>query len=470
LLQNLKQTDHPAVLPLVLDALSQSPTFGNQPIHAHLPSDQLDALRAAQPELGRQQAWLEARIDRFRPEGDDWLHRPKELTVYLDQLENLLRDPAPSLDSLRGLVAFYRLGLARAQGETGVDLIQQLLRLTWKHQPFTERKRWAKADWFQGLYEWSRVTGLPMPKRAGLVVTDALRDALMAEVAPEAFAELCEPSWLARLHAEAMVLAGQADLTEVVDTLGGPERMAHLRSSRELAFGPGNRTLLVPGEPIALQVRSKGSERLLIRIHRIDTLQASLSGKDPRTQAVDRNGLQAAVEREVGLDADPWRLQQTTIELPECTERGVYQVAIVADSQEIQATLVVGGFQLVPERSTNGQRFHLLDEQGHTQQDWALWEGGLRYEADDAGVIALPFADSAMRSTVVVEAAGYGQRFSLERVVAEPDLRLAALLNWVALRPGEEVEVLLRPQFRLAGRAVDPAALTDVTVTLSTAD
>ncbi len=455
LLGRLSRPDVPGLVELVaadMDAFATA--FGAHAIHRALSRAQLDALVTARPELATDPAFVETYLTRLAPDADDpWQHDDEAQARYLDRLLAFTRPLPPAFHSLKAHVLHHRLALDRRQGRYDRDLFLEYLAVprTVGYAALETRGALSHSARLDQAFD----TGLPHVGSDEALVRDYLAVFFLRGDAPAAFLEPIRGDYLDRLYAETMLLAGQGDAARFVEVLG-PAVVEALRDRVDLELAPSTPSVFRGHDPVALEVDVKNVRTLVIKVFRIQALDALLrTGRDVEL-GIALDGLVANEERVETYDAPAMERVRRRIELPSLAGPGVYVVELIGNGKSTRALIRKGNLRSVRRTGAAGHVLKVIDEQGRLVPRASAWLGGREHRARDDGSIVIPFGAQPGRSPLVLTD---GVVATLETFVhggERYDLGVGFHVDREQQVGGRTAQLLVRPRLTVAG---EPASL-----------
>jgi len=462
LLGRINDPAYPGLTKLILKELADkySGHFGSLAAHNVLTLDQLKELAADRKALLNEERFVQAWLARLAPAGGvNLAENTAERAAWLDRLEGFADSLPPIWNSLRAQVLYARLVHERAEGNYDLVRFKKYVALPCPGRPGVSPKlvgdvRAAEAVNLSG----DHVQGLaPIGSDADLV-RDYLEHFLAEAESPDAFEAWFDRDWLRRIHAEARILAGK-DQPEKWAQLLGAGALRELRDRVELNFAPQNRTVLKSGGKIVLDLRVKNVERLIVRVHEINTQNFYRQNLRPVGENENLDGIVPAIEKVVEVGGSPYLRHALAQKLTEIDRPGVYVVELIGGSLKARAIVRRGSLNALAVATAGGQVFTVFDGEGRKVDDAVIWFDGREYAAGKDGRIAVPFSSSPGSRTFVVSADGVSSLGSFEHQGENFAFECGFHLVRESLVPGSSARVLLRPQLTVNGH---PAALARI--------
>ncbi|MBQ6923671.1 MAG: hypothetical protein IJQ73_03435 [Kiritimatiellae bacterium] len=268
-----------------------------------------------------------------------------------------------------------------------------------------------------------------------------------------AFAEYVEKRTLARLVAEADLLAG-APAAQIDAKLFSPQELKAIRERVELRWAGGNRPVFAADDDVALDIDVKGGARLRVAIYDLDPFAACCEAKGEVRADIDLDNAVPNVERFIEFeDVSPAVRHRERLDLPELKQPGLYVVECSANGVSSRAVIRKGRLRVTERRDSAGHVFTALDEKGVAVKGARLKVDDMVFEADENGEIAVPFAQTperAVRKTAVIGAGRLASTIAFDHALESLEMRLVAVLSQESLVAGCEATALLRPVLKLS--------------------
>ena len=476
LLQRLPRPDLPGLEALVLAELQEpeSQGFGAFPIHRKLTLAQLDALRAALPALGGNEAFVDAYVRRLAPDADtDWRGDAAERGAYLNRLWSFAQTLPASQNSLKACVLYRLLDHERGQGTYDRARFMAYLQLP-RLVPYARRQWLERGGVRETAADLNRdfrpATGLAPVGLDEPLVRDYLEHFLVDAEDAAVFQEWLDAEYLKTALAETKILYGRGDAA-VWSARLDPGRLQALRERVELYFTPRNPEFLAADAEVALEAAIKHVPRLTIKVFDVDAAAYYREHGAEFDAGIDLDGLVPNAERTVEYADPPARRHVERLSFPELRKPGVYVVELVGNGVSSRALVRKGRLRFTQRPGAAGHVFTVFDEAGRTVRDAELWMAGQNYRAGEDGAIVVPFSTQGPNQQRVV--VRQGRLACLGSFAHEPEryeLRLGALLERENLLAGETATAVLRPLLLANGRPADLSLLQQPALEVRTED
>lgn len=476
LLDRVRWPTHRRLLDHVLADLEHSglSTFGDLEVHRRLTLEQLEALAERRPELLESARFVGAWLERLSPNPDVDLEADLEARRrHLERLWAFACELSAAFASLQAHLLYHLLDDDRRRGVYDLDRLHRYLELPRRGslgKPSTLRGGSATEEAVDlGASYRDRTSLLPIGDDQEL-----LRESLMHHFAagrePGDFAGLVEDGQLRTLQAEAMLLAGDAARDRWAAQIGGPEAFGELRDRVELRLTPNNRVHHRVDEPVALEVDLKNIGAVLVKVFQINTESYLASVGREVDLSVDLDGMVAAEEWTIRVDAPPIQRVHRRIELEGLQRPGVFIVELIGGGVASRALIRKGGLRLVDRPGSAGQVITVFDDEGQHLPEATLRLGSHEYEADEDGVIRVPYATGLGTVQAILCHRGLAVAAPLERLDERYELEAAMLLDREQLLGGKQATVLIRPLLKVQGAKVSLGLLERPTVRVAMTD
>ena len=480
LLRRLTYPDYERLVGLVAADLRtrESQGFGEFGIHRQLTLAQLDELAGLRPEVARNPDFVDTRLMKMRPGEDESLVRDRDAaSAHAVQIWDYVSTLPDTFSGLKATALYRLLDLSRAGGEYPRDLFLAYIRLP-RPMPYMEPE-YLRGEQRKGISadlnsDYSATIGVPPIRNDEPLVRDYLEHFFLEDDSYARYENYIRESYLKQVFAETKLLAGIGDAERWFSMLT-PAQVQQLKERVEIAFSPANEEQFAPGDDVALTLRIKNVEELIVKIYKINALNFYRDLDREINTDIDLDGLVANEEKTYRYESEPV-LRRTEIFALESLkdQRGVFVVEFIGNGMSSRALVRKGKLEYLSKTTPAGELLTLLDEgldpvgkgPGETG---AAWFGGTRYDADEKGQVLLPFSQSGSASVILTD----GDLASLVKVDLPTEdyrLDLGVLLSQETLLPGREAEIVIRPALSLHGEPVPLSRIDDATLTVTTTD
>ena len=466
----------PKLIDLLVKELNDrhSSGFGSLAIHKKLLLSQLQELRQRMPQLASNDRFINAYVTRLQPrDGSDWEINPQTYAAYLLRLSGFVSQLPVSQNSLKAHVLYHQLTHQRRLGQFSRELFTEYIKLPrsaqYMNKDYVKKFRSYHVNLRAG---HERYTKLPRPHADAELINAYLNHFFMQGVAPEAFHQYLDERYVERLYAETKVLAGDGDQERWASVLG-PERYRAIQQRVELRFTAQNKLRYKPGEAVALQLRVKNIEKLLVRVYPINTAAWYRDKGTEIPTDFDVDGLVTKYEQELNYEEHPAKRHIETINLPSIKQRGVYVVECIGNGYRCRSVLRIGNLIVRERVGTAGHVFRVYNDEHKLVKNAAIEFGNQHFTADAKGGILVPFATTSSKSkNLIVKDGSFSVQHRFEHKLESYDLRMSAYIDQQHALAGRLSQLIIRPRLFMHQNPVSLADLEDLrlVVTAKTMD
>lgn len=475
LLRRLNYPDYERLVGLIAADLRErtSKGFGEYDIHRRLTLEQLDELVGIRTELQSNPNFVEAKLVRLRPNEDISLDlEPEERKGYYDRLWAYAETLPHAFNSLKASVLYQKLELAWKNGEYPRETFLEYLKLP-KSVSYIEPKLIqapSARSFFADLNaDFSGSTGIPPVRNDEELVRDFLSNFLLEDGSINRFSAFVRDDYLNRLLAEAKLLTGD-DNAEKWFSMLTPSQVQSLNDRVEISFSPANREVFAAEDDVNITVRLKNVGELIVKVYEINSLNYLLDQKREINTDLNLDGLVANEEKSYRYGDPPIRQRVETFQFDSIKgKRGVWVVEFIGNGISSRALIRKGKLQYLSQPSAGGELVRVLDETNTPVEDPEIWFGGKKYEADDNGLILLPFSEKGSARTVLYDGA-VANMATISLPIEQYSLNGGVLLDQESLLPGAEAPIAIRPSLTTNGVPVEMSLLEDSTLSIITTD
>lgn len=288
-----------------------------------------------------------------------------------------------------------------------------------------------------------------------------------------AFSDMVEQKALARICAEADLLAGRTPSDADAQALSAAQFKA-LQDRVELNWAKANTKVFAADADVALALDVKNVKRLRLSVYVIDPFAACrVLGGEVKSD-IDLDAAVPTFTRTFDYPSVPQVVRHTeTFKLPELKEPGLYVVECSGAGISSRALVRKGRLRVTERRCASGHVFTAIDEAGQPVKGARLRLDGTVFTADEDGEIAVPFAadvKSGGEKTAVVTDGRLASTIAFTHAVEEPSLGLTAFLPAECIVAGRTATAILRPRLRISGEDAPLELLENPVVTVSFTD
>lgn len=480
LLARLRYPDHEQLVGLIAADLRsrESRGFGEFEIHRRLTLAQLDELAGLRPELAQDPRFVEQRLLRLQPGGDEVVHRnPAAELAWNERVWAYVRTLPPAFASMKAAVLHRRLELARKRGEYPAEDFLDYLRLP-RPMPYM-RPAYLREQQLAGATvdlnaDHSATIGIPPIGGDEGLVRDYLEHFFLTDETTNRFSPYLDETWLERVFAETKLLNGIGDAQQWFSRLG-PAQVQTLKDRVEIEFAPANPERFTAADEVTLTATLKNVPELIVKVYEINALnyyreRGDRDGGREINTDLDLDGLVANEETVHRYDDAPIRRRTETFRFDSLTgRRGVWVIELIGNGISSRALVRKGELQALTRTTVGGELLTVIDEANEPVAKAAAWFGGRRYDADEKGWILLPFSEAGTVPVVLTD----GDFASLAKItLPQENYQFTAgfLLEQESLMPGAEATVAVRPSLTLNGEPVSLSRLEEVHLTITTDD
>ncbi|MBO7687446.1 MAG: hypothetical protein J6V72_13730 [Kiritimatiellae bacterium] len=343
--------------------------------------------------------------------------------------------------------------------------------------------RGAHGDWEDARAEFAMYLNLCLAERHrqrsdSLVSPDALVTEYLSAFRRagddlSAFSDMVEQKALARICAEADLLAGRSLSDADAQALSAAQFKA-LQERVELNWAKSNPKVFAADADVALALDVKNVKRLRLSVYVIDPFTACRVLDGEVKSDIDLDAAVPTFTRTFDYPSLPQVVRHTeTFKLPELKEPGLYVVECSGEGISSRALVRKGRLRVTERRCASGHVFTAIDEAGKPVKGARLRLDGTLYAADEDGEIAVPFAadaKSAGRKTAVATDGRLASTIAFTHAVEEPALELKAFLPDECLVAGRTATALLRLRLRISGADAPLGLLKNPVLTMTFVD
>ena len=288
-----------------------------------------------------------------------------------------------------------------------------------------------------------------------------------------AFSDMVEQKALARICAEADLLAGRS-LSDADAQALSAAQFKVLQDRVELNWAKSNPKVFAADADVALALDVKNVKRLRLSVYVIDPFAACrVLGGEVKSD-IDLDAAVPTFSRTFDYPSVPQVVRHTeTFKLPELKDPGLYVVECSGAGISSRALVRKGRLRVTERRCASGHVFTAIDEAGQTVKGARLRLDGTIYTADEDGEIAVPFAADAKsggEKTAVVTDGRLASTIAFTHAVEKPMLELSAFLPAECVVAGRTATALLRPRLQISGEDAPLELLKNPVVTVTFTD
>jgi hypothetical protein len=475
LLQRLIRPDLENLPKLVADDLAapDAPGFGSYGIHRQMTQAQLNVLIKLRPDLLNQTAFVQIYLLKLHPHADeDWRHVPALTQAYFERLWGFIRQLNASHDSLKANLLYHWLVFDRAQGRYDSARFVEYLKLP-RFQPYmaktmleNDQGRRTPVD-LNADFQASSL--LPPIFTDEPLVRSYLKHFLSQANSPREFEPYINDVYLKHLFAETKIELGLGDPEQWASALP-PELFQQLKERVDIDFDYTNAPHYGAEEPVRLDVHLKNVPTLLVKVFEINTANFYRDQQKEINTDINLDGLVANEEQTYTFTESPLRRISKRFEFPRLSKPGVYVVDFIGAGKSSRALIRKGRLRPIVTTGTAGLRVSVVDENNKKVNDASLVLGGQEFQADQEGVIFVPFSTQAGSKTVILKRGEFACLDHLEHTSEEFRLVAGIHVEREALLSQRVATVLVRPGLFLNQEPVSVKILEHVKLQITSTD
>ncbi|MCC9603935.1 hypothetical protein LOC67_25565 [Stieleria sp. JC731] len=472
----LKQVDGPylrSLDQLVIKELNQRNArdrrFGDLEAHQFLTLEELDEVARRVPAIADDNAFVDAKLHRLRPNADvDLSQQPKERLEYLQQVEAYTQTLPAAYSSLK-VSALYRLLEANLKaGIWDKDLFMRYLQLP--RQSSIVSPLLAKMPDRANLgQDYSKVAFLPPVGNDEPLIETYLEHFLLEADDFNTYTPFLDPQYVRRIFARTKLMSGVSNQQPYFEMLSASERK-ELRDKVELTFVPQNQTRFDSDDQTNLIVDVKNIDKLVVRIYEINSLAYYRNHSSTLDTDIDLDGLVPTHERTIEFDRPSIVRHRESISIDEAQGRGVWIVDLMGEGRRARTIIRHGDLHTVRSQSANGIRLAILDENRNLVRDAKVFVSNQEFTADDEGQITIPMVSQAATGTAIIYDGKIARQTQLKHLVENYRLQAGFLVDPVLIQSGSQSTVIVRPRLSLGEVPIDPSTLEKVALRVTATD
>lgn len=475
LLSRLRYPDYEQLPGLIAADLRtpESGGFGEFEIHRRLTLAQLDELAGLRPELANDPRYVDARLLRFQPSADESpARRPEVEKARLDRLWEYVKTLPSAFGALKASVLFQRLQEARTRGEYPREEFTAYLELP-RAMPYMKpeylRDQQARGVFVDLGADFTENLGFAPIVDDEVLVREYLEHFFLEDESYQRFSSFVQETYLKEVFAETKLLNGIGDPEQWFSMLS-PVKVQQLKDRVEIAFSPINREHLSASDDVILTATLKNVKELIVKVYEINALNFYLDRKEEINTDLNLDGLVANEEKIHRYEDAPISRHTETFAFASLKDRkGIWVIELIGNGISSRALVRKGKLQHLSTTTVGGELLTVLDDENVPVKAAAAWFGGKRYEADEQGLILLPFSEAGEVPVVLTEG-DFASLVKINLPVEQYEFTAGVLLEQETLLPGTEASIAIRPILSLNGEPVQISNLKETRLTLSTAD
>ena len=475
LLARLQRPDYPNLVSLVLADLNykHSRGFGSFAIHRHLLLSQLRVCARRKPELLTQANFVHTYMAKLRPSADvDWRHDPDEHRAYLDRLWQFARDLPPVHNSLKAHVLYQRLHFDRSLGRYDKDRFMQYIQLP-------RNVRYVNPDYLRRAehrrfianleQDFGQVTLFPPIGDDEPLVRSYLHHLFLTETSYKPYSKFIDDTYLRHQFAETKIVNGLGDPEEWYSMLP-PARYQQLKERVDLDFAYTNTRVFDANESVGLDLLVKNVKTLLVKVYEVNTKNYYRENLQPVNTDINLDGLVANREDTHKYTTPSLRRVSRHFNFPGLEKPGVYVIDFIGNGKSSRVVIRKGQTRFISRVTPAGHAFQVFDESNELVKDATLWLGGTEYDANEDGLILVPFSNQPGRRPLILTRNGFSTLHHFEHRGEQYELKVGFYVDRESLLRGRMAQVVVRPGLYLNGSPVSLQSLEDVQFAITSTD
>ncbi len=475
LLERLERPDHPNLVALILDDLSQpgSGGFGSLTIHRQLLLAQLDEAVKLQPDLLNQLEFVKVYLSRLRPTDDqDAQFDVETRQAYLERLWSFVERLAPAHNSLKLHVLSHRLLLDRERGVWDKPRFLEYIKLPrtagYVNPKYLEQDavRQFAAD---PQADFNALTGWPPVGDDEPLVRSYLQHFFLTEMTYTPYQQFLDDTYLKHTFAETKIVFGLGD-AEQWSAMLPPEKYSELKQRVDLDFAHTNRRSFTAADPVRMDLHVKNVPTLIVKVYEINTFNYYQQNQREVNTDINLDGLVANLEQTYQYAEPAVRRVARHFEFPELARPGVYVIDFIGNGKNSRAVVRKGQLRYDSRTSTVGQIVTIRDEQNQVLRDASLWLAGHEYCAGEDGTIAVPFSTQPGRQPIILSHQELSTLAWFDHEAENYQLAAGMYVDREALLSRKTASLLVRPSLRVNGTPVTLSVLEDVRLVITSTD
>jgi hypothetical protein len=478
LLTRLARPDLPNLVDLVQADLKvkHSGGFGSLDIHSQMTREQLEELGRREPELLKQDAFVNASLLRLQPGPDvDWENDLDEKEAYLERLWEFVEPLIPAFNRLKAHVLYHRLDLDRSRGvydrKRFLEYINLPREVSYANPKWLEQQRKKKEDAIFSLGEsFDGTPALPPVSDDEALVAEYVDHFFVDAKDFKPFEEVLLDTWLKVRFAETKILNGQGDQEKWYSLLNDPGRYQALKDRVEIAFPRHNKSVYRAEDPVSIDVDVKNVETLVVKVFELNALNYYTSRQQEVDTSIDLDGLVAAEEKTYRYKEPPLRRIRRTFEFASLKRPGIFVVEFIGGGISSRALIRKGRLRFLEHVGAAGHVFTVLDENSVALKNASIWLGGREYASDKDGAITIPFTARPSRQTILLR---HGELTTLEAFDHREEsyaFTAGLFVDRESLVRRNEAQLLIRPSLRIQGAPASLSLIDDATLQIRSTD
>ncbi len=475
LLQRLQIPDLPNLPELIHQDLNSrnAPAFGSYTIHQRMTLDQLDQLARLRPRLLLEQPFVNIYLSKLGPDNDVNLQADRDAhRQYLDRLWGFAENLSPAFNSLKANILFRRLDFDRGDGVYDKSRFIRYLELP-RQVAYINRQvidnMKSRGELVNLNADYQPQTGLRPIITDEPLVRDYLHHFLKDLADYKEFLPLVNDGYLKRRFAETKIVNGLGD-TEQWASMLSPDEYQQLMKRVDLDFALTNPKFHQTDQSVVLKLTTKNVKNLIVKVFEINTTNYYKQFRREIDTDVNLDGLVPNWQQSYQYDDLPQLRVERTFTFDQIDHPGVFVVDFIGNGKSSRALIRKGRLHHLVETTIAGHRFTILDEHKQPLNDASLWIAGRQYQANDQGLIDVPFSTQPGRESVIIEHGTLSALASFDHLAEQYELRAGMYVDRESLIRGGTAELIIRPQLIVAQAPAPLEILSDVKLMVRATD
>lgn len=460
LLSRLTFPDYPNLVRLVIEDLNErdSGGFGSLAIHRLLTLEQLDECAVARPELKNDSQFVNAYLLKLAPPADvNWMADRDAHRDYLDRLWEFASGLGPAFNSLKANVLFRRLDFDRHEGNYDRDRFFEYLKLPrqvfYVHPQLLRQVR--SNDQIANLGADYRQTARIAPIYSDEeLVRDYLHHFLVDATDYDEFKPLIREDYLRTQFATVKILNGMGDVERWASMLT-PQQYQELLQRVDLDFALTNEEFFDDGDPVKIDLYTKNIDKLIVKVFEINTFNYYRKFQREIDTNISLDGLVPNSEQTFDYDNNPALRVRREFKFDDLSRPGVYVIDFIAGGKSSRALIRRGRLSALGQPTAAGQQFRVFDQNQQIVKDASLWIAGRNYEADQQGLITVPFSNQPGDHPAIIRRGDFCSLQTIYQPAETYSLTASLYVDREHLLRTEKAQLQIRP--RLAVNSVPTA-------------
>lgn len=463
LLCYLKTPTHPRLLELIIQDLKSDKTthFGQRPIHKQLTLPQLEQLAEKMPELLENTKFVSALLKRQFTQNPE---TPEQQLAMFQQQLTVLKPLSKRYDYLRHLIIGQMLQIQWETAKPDPSLFIQYLETAQNEEKPVHTK--------QDDYEFKQLlTNLYQVKTDRF---NAYHDVLLAMLTDHTkaatFIKHLGDKTYKQLKVQSDLLYGKMTPEEVPDWISSDTLRTWLDATR-LEFRHTAPKPYEVDQKVSLPLIIKNIPALTVNIYELNLENFYRTNSGEPNLELSLSGLIPTHSRTIKFDHARQLQSLQSLDLPELAGPGVFIVDLIGNGLNCRAIIRKGQLNFITKHLAQGIAFQLIKTGEKPQPvNGAIELSGTRYEANDQGIIFMPYPAKHQTESILLLADGIVSRKFFTPPRADFKLELGTVIERESLIPGNTMPLLITPKLTRAGETValdqlvNPQVLTAMTL------